>query len=518
MPQLRAHGRLSYGRTRRASLAVAALAASGALSFSGCKVGPDYDAPRTEDQVLKIGSTGTPEVEAAGITSAIPVVRDWWGTLGDKRIEPLVDALVNGNLDLKTAQARVREARALRGVAVGPLYPSVNINGDVGVVGPNVKSSKNNLHGGIAYNSGVGTGGPNTGVIWEIDAWGGLRRAVEVADANLEAAVESRRDTLVLVLSELGTNYVTLRGQQRQLAIALRNVALQEKTLALETTLKTSGLASDLQVAQAASQLESTRAVVPTLLATIARSIYIISVLVGREPSALTAELTDPGPVLAAPPTIPVGLPSELLVRRPDIRNAERAMAAACAQVGVATADLYPKFALTGTVTYSSAFGLPGQPSYFVGPTVSWPIFNGFAIVNNIKVQDARLEEAVLAYRTAILAAFEQVEDGLTTYAQELVRRDTLARAANRAERAAALAETQYKSGLVDFLNVLTAEGTQAASELALAASEQLLLTDLIAIYKALGGGWDVFEEKLAHGEQQDSNTAPSRKPVQDSR
>lgn len=500
------------GRSRSLSLDIC-VAGAALLGASGCKVGPDYEAPRPEDQAGRIASSNTPEAEAAGITSSRAVVRDWWATLGDKQLDGLVAALVEDNLDLKAAQARVREARGLRGISAGPLWPSVNLNGDVGVVAQNDK-----FHGGIAYNTGIGTGAPNTGVVWQLDVWGGLRRAVEVADANLEAAVESRRDTTLLLLSELGTDYVTLRGQQRQLAIARRNVALQERTLALETTLKKSGLASDLQVAQAEAQLETTRAVVPTLEASVARSIFAISVLVGREPSALAAALADPGPALAAPPVIPIGLPSELLVRRPDIRKAERAMAAASAQVGVATADLYPRFALTGSIAYSSPYGLPGQPGFWVGPTLSWPIFNGFAITNNIKVQDARLEEAVLAYRSSILAALEQVEDALTTYSRELIRRETLARAAQRAERAAALAEMQYRSGLVDFLNVLTAQGTQAASELALAASEQTLLTDLVAVYKALGGGWDVFEERLAQREQQDPSTQLPRGVGQDPR
>src|SRR5262249_38385556 len=156
------------------------------------------------------------------------------------------------------------------------------------------------------------------------------------------------------------------------------------------------------------------------------------------------------------------------------------------------------------SLSYASSYKTPGQPSFFAGPTVSWPIWSGFAIVSNIAVQDARLEEAVIAYRAAVLAALQDVENSLTAYGNELIRRDTLARAAQHAEKAADLAQTQYRNGLVDFLNVLTAEGTQVSSELALAASEQTLLTDLVALYKALGGGWDVFEERLAAEEQRD--------------
>jgi NodT family efflux transporter outer membrane factor (OMF) lipoprotein len=471
-------------------------------TLAACEVGPDYESPSAEKQAVTVSSTDTADAESAGIVSARPVVRDWWLTLRDPKLTSLVDALVDANLDVKAAQARVREARAVRGATAGALYPQVTYNGDVGVASPNDK-----FHGAVSYNTGLGTGAPNTGVIWTLDVWGGLRRSVEVADANLEAAVETRRDTLLVALSELGTNYVALRGEQRQLEIARRNVELQEKTLGLEKTLQRSGLASDLQVSQAATQLESTRSVVPTLEAQVAKSIFAIGVLLGREPSALLSELSAPSPIPEVPPTIPVGLPSELLVRRPDIRKAERAMAAASAQIGVAETDLFPKFSLTGSLNYSSTYKTPGEPSFFAGPTVVWPIFSGFTVVNNIRAADARLEESTLAYRSAVLGAFEDVEDSLVVYAKELVRRDTLARASREAQKAADLAQTQYKNGLVDFLNVLTAQGTLASAQLALAASEQSLLVDLVALYKALGGGWDVYEERLAQQEQQPSNT-----------
>jgi outer membrane protein TolC len=198
---------------------------------------------------------------------------------------------------------------------------------------------------------------------------------------------------------------------------------------------------------------------------------------------------------------IPIGLPSTLLTRRPDIRRAERDMAAATARTGVSRADLYPKFALTGFIDYSSTHGVDGHPAFFVGPTVSWPIFSGWRISSNIDASDARLEQAILGYRSTVLTAFEEVENALTAYAKESIRRETLAKAAHEAEVAAGLAQTEYRTGLVDFLNVLEAQSTLAASQQALALSEQTLLTDLVAIYKALGGGWETFEDGLAERE-----------------
>jgi NodT family efflux transporter outer membrane factor (OMF) lipoprotein len=469
---------------------------AGLLVLGGCMVGPDYTAPAHERETARLSSTETPEADAAGIASGIPVIRDWWATLRDPELESLVERLFAQNLDLKTAESRVREARALRGIAAAPLYPALGLVGNVGPAG-----SGDKFHSSNSYSVGFDA-------TWEIDVFGGLRRGVEAADANIEVAVEARRDTLVSLLGELGRNYIELRGEQRQLEIARRNVELQEQTLALVTVRKRTGLASDLQVSQAATQLQTTRADVPRLETILARSIFRVSVLLGLEPRALAAELSPPARIPEVPPTIPVGVPSQLLTRRPDLRRAEKAMAAASAQVGVATADLYPKFALTGNIQYAtSTIGGPTGPSFYVGPSVSWPIFDGFQVVSNIRVQDARLEQAILAYRQAVLIALEDVENALTAYAKELIRRETLTEAAHEAEKAEGMAQTQYKNGLVDFLNVVTAQGTLAASQQELVLSEETLLVDLIAVYKALGGGWDVFEERAADLEQQAATT-----------
>lgn len=468
----------------------------GALAvLSACKVGPDYEKPDPEKQPMPLSSIDTLDAEAAGIASGRPIVGEWWTTLRDAELDGLVQRLVDDNLDLRIAMTRVREARALRGVAASPLYPQVALNGRVG-----------DTRLGERFNSGIGYS-VGFDASWEIDVFGGLRRGVEAADASLQAAVEDRRDTLVVLLGELGRNYVELRGEQRQLEIARRNVALQERTLELIKIRRRSGLASDLEIAQVSRLVETTRANVPALEQLIARSIFRLSVLLGREPSALLASLGRPAPLPPAPPSIPVGLGSELLLRRPDIRRAERALGQATAQVGVARADLYPRFALTGTISYGSAGGLPGAPAFYAGPSITWPIFAGYRIVENINAADARLERAILAYRSTILVALEDVENAITAYAKELVRRDVLARAATESEKASRFAQVQYNNGLVDFLNVIDAQSTLATAQQQLVLSEQTLLTNLIAVYKALGGGWDVFDVRLAEREVKSSDT-----------
>jgi multidrug efflux system outer membrane protein len=470
------------------------------LALAGCAVGPDYSPPDPDQATgVRLAAPETQDAEAAGIVVARPVVNEWWRTLRDPKLDQLVDALVGGNLDLAVAVSRVREARALRGVSASALYPRLALEGNVGVGG-----SGDEFHGSLQYNVGFDAA-------WELDVFGGLRRGVEAAEAEVGAAIEGRRDALVSLTGELGRAYVELRGAQRQLEFARRNVALQERTLDLVRLRKKAGLASDLQVSQATSLLETTRAQVPGIETALARSVHRLSVLVGREPKALLAELDAPAPIPAIPPWVPVGLPSELLRRRPDLRRSERQLAAACAQVGVATADLYPKFTLTARIGYASTKGIDGVPSFFVGPAISWPIFAGFRYTNALQAKEAQLEQAALAYRGAVLGAFEEVENSITAYSKELVRRETLTRAAREARRATDLAQVQYRQGLVDFLNVLDAQAKLASSELALATSEQTLLVDLIAIYKALGGGWTSRESELADRELQAPDTTLPR-------
>jgi NodT family efflux transporter outer membrane factor (OMF) lipoprotein len=314
----------------------------------------------------------------------------------------------------------------------------------------------------------------------------------------MAAAREILRDVLVSLLAEVATNYIELRGLQQRLAITNNNITTQAETLELTRERSAAGLTSEIDVLRAQAQLMSTRSQVPALESLIKRSIHRLGVLLGSEPGALLAELSPEAPLPALPPEIPVGLPSDLLRRRPDVRSAERQLAAATARIGVAVADLFPRFLLTGAV------GRQGDDAHDVklgvnrywnfGPSIQWPVFQGGRILANIKVQDARQEQAVAQYEKTVLLSLEEAENALVDYAREQERHRSLARAAESNLEAVSLSKDLYTQGLVDFLNVLDAQRALFLTQDQLVQSSQTVVLNLIILYKALGGGWEVFE------------------------
>jgi NodT family efflux transporter outer membrane factor (OMF) lipoprotein len=331
---------------------------------------------------------------------------------------------------------------------------------------------------------------------WEIDVFGGVRRSVEAADATIEASIEDRRAVLVTLLGDVASNYMDVRGFQHRIDVARANLKAQQETLDLTRVRFQAGLASDLDVAQAEGQLNTTAAQIPTLDASLKQAAHRISVLVGQQPGALWDELAPTAPIPSLPPEVLVGLPSELLRRRPDIRRAERQLASATAQVGAAMADLFPKFSLTG------AFGLQsvsasdwftgGSRFWSIGPTISWPIFDAGRIRANIEVRNAQQEQALIQYQKSILTALEDVENSLVSYSREQERNQSLVAAVAANRRAVQMANELYIRGLSDFLNVLEAQRNLYASESDLSQSQAAVATDLVSLYKALGGGWEV--------------------------
>ena len=331
---------------------------------------------------------------------------------------------------------------------------------------------------------------------WELDIFGGIRRSVESADDTLAGAVESRRDVLVTLLSEVALDYVQLRGSQRRLAIANENIAAQQDTVELTRTRYQAGFTNELDVSQAQAQLATTQSQVPLLETAIQQAIYQLSVLLGQTPDALVDLLEESAPIPAVPPAVPLGLPSDLLRRRPDIRVAAYALASATAQIGVATADLFPKFSLTGSFgsqTSDMRHFLDSRSLFFsVGPAVSWPIFQGGSIVANIEVQNARQAEALATYQKAVLTAFQDVDSSLVAYLNEMVRHGSLTEAVAANQQAADLSNELYSRGLTAFLNVLVSQQALYNSQDQLVQSETTVVTNLISLYKALGGGWEV--------------------------
>lgn len=457
------------------------------LLLAGCAVGPDYSPP----QPAVAAAWSSMEAGQASVATARSAdLARWWLSFKDPVLDVLIDRALVGSLDLKAAASRVREARAQRGIAQGALLPEVGASGGYDRVrlsenGPLPSNGKPfNL-----YQAGFDAS-------WEIDVFGGTRRSVEAAKADEEAAVENLRDVRVILLAELARNYVELRGFQSQLAVARQNVDAQQKTFELTKTRRDAGRATDFDVARAEAQVSTTASSIPAFESAVRLSIHRLGLLLGQEPGALSAELAPVKPIPAAPAEIPVGLPTELLRRRPDLRRSERELAASTARIGVATADLYPRFFLTGAFGLQSVgasdFATAASRLWSVGPQIQWALFQGGRIRANIEVQNARQEQAALHFEQSLLGALKDVEDALVLHAREQVRRGTLAQAVAAQQRAADLADQRYAQGLVDFLNVLDAQRQLYLAQDALIQSERAVATNSIALYKAVGGGWTV--------------------------
>jgi NodT family efflux transporter outer membrane factor (OMF) lipoprotein len=473
------------------------LSAVALLGFlaGGCRslpsVGPDYHAPATQ----------TPahwnEPLAGGETNSAAATADWWKQFRDPELDSLMARAAQSNLDLKIARARVREARAHYRITAADFWPALDATGSYArqresqnqpLVGPG-----DHLPPGIPFENNFYQSGFDAS--WEIDVFGGTRRATEAARAQVAATQFGEREVLVTLFGEVARNYVEARGCQRRLEIARDNIRAQEQSLAIAQDRFTNGLTSDLDVQQAGTVLATTRAVVPALETALAASIHRLGVLLGQTPEALETELATVAPIPAAPPVVPVGLPSELLLRRPDVALAERQLAAATANIGVAKADLFPKFYLTGAAGFESIstddWFKSGSRFWSAGPAVQWRIFDAGRIRANVKVQTARQEQALANYENTALSAFEDVENALTAYAKEQIRRQQLAAAVKSSEDSLHLAHQLYASGLANFINVLDAERSLYQAQDALVQSERTISADLIALYKSLGGGWE---------------------------
>ncbi|OHB66827.1 MAG: hypothetical protein A2Y77_14815 [Planctomycetes bacterium RBG_13_62_9] len=449
----------------------------GVILTAGCRVGPNFEPPQTQVPDQWVGPT--PPTPAAGTQD----LAQWWTLFEDPMLTSLIERAAESNLDLKLAAVRIRQARASRGIAASGLGPTLDATGAFrrgqsgGEAGPTTS----------LYQTGLDAG-------WELDIFGGARRSVEAAEADLQAAVEARRNVLVTLMAEVALNYTDLRSFQEQIAIAQRNLKAQQHSADLTRQRFEGGFVSGLDVANADAQVATTAGQIPLLEQSARQTIYNLSVLIGREPGALVQELSPAAAIPGAPPAAPVGVPSELLRRRPDIRLAEAQIHGATARIGVATADLFPRISLSGTVgTQGDKFSsLTDWSNRFwsVGPSASWTLFATGRIRSNIELQRAFEEESVIAYRQTVLAALQEVENALIASAKEQEHRQAVIDAVAANRKAVQLATELYTQGQTDFLNVLQAQGALYSSENALAQSTRTVSTNLIALYKALGGGW----------------------------
>jgi NodT family efflux transporter outer membrane factor (OMF) lipoprotein len=330
---------------------------------------------------------------------------------------------------------------------------------------------------------------------WELDVFGGTRRNIQAANADIAAAEFSRRDVLVTLLAELARNYFEICSAQQRLAIAHDNIDAQQRLVALTTQQYRAGVTSQLDVEQASALLADTEATVPSLETARDSSIHRIGVLLADPPGALVAELMQSNAIPPPPPRVPVGLPSELLQRRPDIQRVERQLAAATARIGVAKADLFPHFSLTGnaglqSVSASTWFD-PSSSFWTLGPTITWRIFDAGQIRSNIRVQDASQQQALANYEQTVLSAFEDVEDALSAFAKEQTRYQSIGESVRAQQAAVNLSRDLYQNGLTDFIRVLDSERSLYQAEDALVQSQASVSENLVVLYKALGGGWE---------------------------
>lgn len=476
--------RFGHGIRCRSTMLLAAIMV---LTLVGCAaVGPDYIPVEPEPQEkwhseLQGGLTAdrlNPETLA-----------HWWTTLNDPQLSSLEERAVKGNLDLREARARIQEARALRGISKANLFPTVDGGGTV--TERRFSENSNTGERNTLYAAGFDAG-------WELDIFGGVRRSVEAAEANLQATQEDLHDVLVSLLAEVALNYVEVRTFQARLAVTEANIKTLEKSYELNESRYQAGIIDQLAVQESLRLLETSRSQIPALETGLEAAKNRLAVLLGEQPGKLHQELAAKRLLPAVPTTVAVGIPAETLRHRPDIRRAERFLAAQTARIGVATADLYPKFRLFGTIGLESIsagdFFTSSSRAWSFGPSVSWNIFDAGAIRQNIKVQTARQEQALIQYESAVLQALEEVENVLVAYAKEQDRRDSLAKAEAAAERATLLAQDQYEAGLVNFNNVLDSQRALLILQDQLAQSEGTVTSNLVRLYKALGGGWTSLE------------------------
>jgi NodT family efflux transporter outer membrane factor (OMF) lipoprotein len=488
-----------------------------AVLLAGCTVGPNYRAPAVPTPSAYQETAAGAAAPLSATTADSPDLAAWWSQFRDPELDSLVARALSGNLDVATAVSRIRQAREQIVIARAAALPQLDASASVN----NTDLSKNagfsqlasafggggstggSGGGGASGKGGAGLGLPGTDFTtysagfdasWELDLFGQTRRSIEAARGRAEAQVWSLRDTEISVASEVAADYLTLRALQAQLRVAERETERQQQLLGLVRSRQAAGFATQLDVSQQQTELAASLAASPNLEAQARAQVHALGLLTGQAPETLSAELSPDGATPAAPPLVPVGLPSQLLQRRPDVREAERALAAATADIGVATGDLYPQINLTGSADLisESLKTLVSANSLQTSATAALVqhLFDGGRIRANIRsVREARAQ-AWYAYQKAVLGALRDVEDALSRYAAEQRRNVQLRASARSAETATQLAEDRYRSGLSDFINVLNAEAAVYNAQNQLAQSDGALDQDLVSLYKALGGGW----------------------------
>jgi NodT family efflux transporter outer membrane factor (OMF) lipoprotein len=453
---------------------------------NGLKVGPNYRRPPVPLETNWIDAADVRVRKESDDLSS------WWTVFNDPVLNNLICFAYRQNLTLREAGYRVLAARAQLGIAIGELFPQLQ--------DATASFTQTALSRETASTQSLGhrffpTWQYGFGLAWELDFWGRFRRAIESAEDSLDASVEDYDDVLVSLLSDVATNYVQMRVTEQRIRYVRENVALQRKTVQVIEGRKNVGVARQLDVDQARSILAQTEAGIPQLEISLRQTTDRLCILLGIPPEELRAKL-ESAPIPTAPSDVAVGIPADLLRRRPDIRRAERQAAAQCAEIGVAESELYPHITIIGTLGWSAAqFPNLFRSTAFngtVGPTLQWNILNYGRLLNNIRVQDARFQELVLGYQNAVLTAQQETEDGLVTFlkAQEFAKLQ--GECVDYAERAVKVVLAQYELGTVEITQLIQIEQSLVQQQDTLALAQGEIPTGLIQVYRALGGGWQI--------------------------
>lgn len=471
-----------------------------ALLASGCMVGPDFKKPE-----VAVDKEWRPASDPRLATQA-QTDSQWWKSFGDPTLDQLVELAYRQNLPLQIAGLKIAEARARLGVVTGTQYPqSVNAFGSVSAIGLSENVSKIGTlpRNYVGYQVGFDAA-------WELDFWGKFGRAIEAEAANTLASMADYYSAVVSLTAEVARTYVMIRTYELLIDQAHQNVVVQEQALKIAQARYKNGDTSELDPTQATTLLESTRATIPQRQTALQQARNALGTLLGQPSGNVEALLGGPRPIPKAPPKVAVGVPAEVLRRRPDIRSAELNAAAQCARIGVAKADLYPSFSLVGTVgldastrgTASANLFSTGGIFYSVGPQVNWGFFSFGRVQNAVRVEDARLQQLLVGYRNSVLKAAQEVEDALTGFLNAQATVVFEENAVTSAQRSVELAVVSYREGVADYTRVLEAQRALLQQQNDLADTTSSIATNLIALYKALGGGWEVRQGELVITEE----------------
>ena len=466
-----------------------------AIGLIGCTVGPDYQSPEVSGAPTRSASDGG-TVPSQTVEGAVDVA--WWKSFRDSQLSSLVEKLAVQNLDLKTAAERVVQSVAQRQVALSQGLPHIEgqSSSTYNRQSPNGTLSLLTPAPGAPLDYGLFHDGLSSS--WELDLFGRVRRAVEAADANTLAAVENRHGVALAAVTELTQSYMLMRGTQNRLGIAKRNLRLADENVELVNTRFRNGVATTLDLAQARAQQATIAATLPPLRAREAELINGIGLLLGEAPRALEVELRRPQMIPRVPRRVPVGLPGTIVRRRPDVREAEARLHEATAQTGVAVASFYPDVTLNGAASVeslhlSNLFSLTST-AFNVGPSISLPIFEGGRLRGALALRESQQREAAIFFQKTVLHAWKEVDDALTAYREAQRRRTDVARSVTENQAALQAARQRYSEGATNFLDVTATQAQLLQSENDLSDSDTQIATDLVSLYRALGGGWEVAD------------------------